>query len=210
MKKLKLFATILFIVSIICCCNPAQYNDYTEKVEIEETQSTETVESESVTVEENTESDVQEEIPTETEQETETQLPEPVTYTIEWSGYQFSEEDFALICTTVFCEAGGETYKEKHAVAIAILNQISSGQFGDTVRKVIYKRNNFEVIGWKDFEKRGWTQSVENAVLDAMQANPYPRNMFYFRTGHYHTFVGAKDYKKIGKIYFSTKGDAKY
>ena len=141
------------------------------------------------------------EIPTETETESET---EEVTYYCVWGDFYITQEEYELLLTTVFCEIGGETPKEQHAVSCAILNQINSGRFGKTVHKVIYRKNNFSVTKWKDFEKYGWTDEVEQSFLLALEYNPYPRNMFYFRTGHFHTFVGAVDYKKIGKLYFST------
>lgn len=136
-----------------------------------------------------------------TEPETETE-PEPVTYTIAWSGYKLTEEEFNLICTTVYCEAGGQSSKEQYMVALAILNQISSGKFGRTVRKVIYKKNNFSVTYWPNFEQRGYTKKVKQAVLLALEKNPHPRNMYYFRTKRYHKW--AKKYMKVGVFYFST------
>lgn len=139
---------------------------------------------------------------TDTETETEISTEVEKTYVVEWHGYEITQEEFELICTTVFCEAGGESFKEKYMVALTILNQITSGKFGGTVRTVIYKNNNFSVTKWKDFENRGWTSSVEEAVLLALKENPHPRNMYYFRTGHYHKW--AKNYKKVGSIYFST------
>jgi hypothetical protein len=139
---------------------------------------------------------------------TDTEMPdteiEEVTYYCEWGDFHLTKAEYELILTTVFCESGGESSKEQHAVACAILNQINSGKFGSTFHKVIYKKNNFSVTKWPNFENRGWTDKVEKSVLRALVDNPYPRNMYYFRTKHFHTFKGAIDYKKIGEFYFST------
>ena len=138
---------------------------------------------------------------TEIVEETETE-PEEITYYCKWMDRYFTEEEFALICTTTFCESATRTSKEQTAVAIVILTQINSGEFGDTVRKVIFKKNNFSSTKWKGFEDYGWTEKVEKSVLSALEHNPYPRNMFYFRTDHYHDW--AVDYMQIGVFYFST------
>ena len=167
----------------------------------------------SVTVEDNSNSTVGEPTEEMTEEPTEditeivdTEIVDSevteITYYCEWGDVSFTQEEFELILTTVFCEIGGETKTEQHAVACAILNQIVSGKFGSTVHKVIYRKNNFAVTQWPDFENRGWTKEVEQSVLLALTYNPYPRDMFYFRTGHFHRW--AVDYKNIGKLYFST------
>lgn len=169
----------------------------------------------SVTVEDNSNSTVGEPTEEMTEEPTEdvTEIVDSeivdseeteITYYCEWGDFYINQAEYELLLTTVFCEIGGETPTEQHAVACAILNQIDSGRFGKTVHKVIYRKNNFSVTKWKDFEKYGWTDEVEQSFLLALVYNPYPRNMFYFRTGHFHTFIGAVDYKKIGVLYFST------
>lgn len=147
------------------------------------------------------------EVDTSTEEETEIveeTEPEEVTYYCKWMDRHFTEEEFALICTTVFCESGSRTSKEQTMVALTILNQINSGKFGDSVREVIYRKNNFAVTKWDNFENRGWSERVERNVLKAFEKNEHPSDMYYFRTGHYHNWEHAEDYMKVGKIYFST------
>lgn len=159
------------------------------------------------TVTEPEESEIATEIVTETEtgteivEETETE-PEEITYYCKWMDRHFTEEEFALICTTTFCESGGCSSATQKMVALTILNQIASGKFGDSVREVIYRKNNFSVTQWKDFENRGWTDKVEQSVLAAFEKNDHPRDMYYFRTDHYHKF--GQPYKKVGNVYFST------
>ena len=135
-----------------------------------------------------------------TEQETE--IEEEYKYLIEWADYEITQSEFELICTTVFCEAGGQTLKLQNMVALTILNQIVSGKFGDSVYEVIYKKNNFAVTQWDDFENRGWSDRTVEAVMLALRENKHPKNMYYFRTNHYHTW--AKNYKRVGNVYFST------
>lgn len=148
-----------------------------------------------------TEVDSSTETGTEIVEETETE-PEEITYYCKWMDRHFTEEEFALICTTTFCESGGCSSATQKMVALTILNQIGSGKFGDSVREVIYRKNNFAVTQWPNFEDRGWTDKVEQSVLAAFEKNEHPRDMFYFRTDKYHNF--GKPYKKVGKVYFST------
>ena len=149
----------------------------------------------------NPETEIETEEP-ETETETEPEVEENLHYCV-WGDFYLSEDDYKLLLTTTFCESGGEPSETQYMVALTILNRLVAGMGGDTIRDIVYAKNAFSVIHWKDFEDRGWTDRVERSVQKALEKNPHPRNMYYFRTGHYHSW--AKDYKKVGDVYFSTK-----
>ena len=138
----------------------------------------------------------------ETETETEPEVEENLHYCV-WGDFYLSEDDYKLLLTTTFCESGNQPLETQHMTALVILNRVVAGMGGDTVRDIVYAKNTFSVIHWKNFEERGWTKRVEKAVELALKENPHPRNMYYFRTKHYHSW--AKDYKKSGDVYFSTK-----
>ena len=142
---------------------------------------------------------------TETEEpttETEPEVEENLHYCV-WGDFYLSEDDYKLLLTTTFCESGNQPLETQHMTALVILNRVVAGMGGDTVRDIVYAKNAFSVTRWKNFEERGWTERVEKAVELALKENPHPRNMYYFRTKHYHSW--AKDYKKSGDVYFSTK-----
>ena len=141
--------------------------------------------------------------PPEAEEEPAEEPTEEDTYYCEWMGIAFSREEYELLCRTTYCEAGGESLKTQVMVCLAILNRYDSDMFADTIHGVVYAKNAFSVTKWKDFEKRGWNEKTEEAVQMALAENNHPRDMFYFRTGHYHKW--AKNYKKVGKVYFSTQ-----
>ena len=126
----------------------------------------------------------------------------PPVYECKWGDFKLNQEEFELFLTTVFCESGGEKYDTQFAVACTILNRIYGPHHEDDMKGVIYAKNAFSVTKWPNFEERGWTESVKQACLDALEENPFPRDMYYFRINHYHKF--GKPYKKIGKVYFST------
>lgn len=209
-KILSVLAIGLVIILLFCCCGKP---DTPSDIEVDNAGWMTNSTQEDVSVEQNNSPVVfepTEQVSSEEHKDTSTESPEDTesdvlesTYYCEWGDVYFTQQEYELLLTTVFCESGGESSKEQHAVACAILNQIVSGKFGSTVHKVIYKKNNFAVTKWPDFENTGWTDKVEKSVLQALVDNPYPRNMYYFRTSHFHTFEGAIDYKKIGVFYFS-------
>ena len=130
--------------------------------------------------------------------------PEPIR--CEWGDIEISQEEFDLICTTVFCEAGNKDFQTPPMVCLTILNRFvdESGNFADTISGVIYQQDAYEVTIWNDFESRGWTEQVEEAVKYALEVNEHPADMFYFRTLHYHTF--GQPYMQSDDLWFSTEG----
>lgn len=114
-------------------------------------------------------------------------------------------DEFRLMCTTVYCEAGNQNIETQIMVALTILNRLNSEDFPNTVREVIYQDEQYAVTEWENFEDYGWTSSVEQAVTYALEVNDYPEDMFFFRTDHYHKF--GQPYIQSGELYFSTKGD---
>ena len=97
-------------------------------------------------------------------------------------------DEFRLMCTTVYCEAGNQSIETQIMVALTILNRLNSEEFPNTVREVIYQDEQYAVTEWGNFEDYGWTSSVEQAVTYALEVNDYPEDMIFFRTDHYHKF----------------------
>ena len=120
-----------------------------------------------------------------------------------WGDFVLTEQEYNLLLTTTFCESGNQSLDTQFMTALTILNRLASGMFGNNLYEVIYAKDAFAVTKWSDFENRGWTPQVEEAVALALKENPHPYDMYYFRVNHYHTF--AKDYMKSGDVYFSTQ-----
>ena len=133
-------------------------------------------------------------------------VEEPELIRCEWGNFSISEEEYKLICTTVYCESGNQDYQTQVMVCLTILNRFvdESGNFADTISGVIYQQDAYEVTTWNDFESRGWTEQVEEAVKYALEVNEHPADMFYFRTLHYHTF--GQPYMQSDDLWFSTEG----
>lgn len=113
---------------------------------------------------------------------------------------EYDEADFELMCRIVMNEAGGESYRCQVAVAETILNRVASGEFPNNISDVIYQpyqyshHNNGEI-----------TDSVREAVWQAMQYRIFDSDMVYFRMDYYHEFDDAEDYMCVDNTYFSLK-----
>ena len=59
---------------------------------------------------------------------------------------KYTESDLRLMSAIINCEAGGESYQGKIAVGIVIMNRISSKQFPNTLRGVIYQKHQFSPV----------------------------------------------------------------
>ena len=119
-----------------------------------------------------------------------------------WSGISISPEDFNLICTTVYCEAGNQSIETQIMTALTILNRLSAADYPNTVKEVIYQDSQYSVTKWTGFRQYGWTSSVEHAVTYALEVNEHPKDMYFFRTKYYHKF--GQPYKVSDDLYFST------
>ena len=119
-----------------------------------------------------------------------------------WADIVLDKSEMDLLRTTVYCEAGNQSLETQYMVALTILNRLADGYASD-LRGVIYQKGAFAVTKWSNFEQRGWTEQVEQAVEMALQTNEHPRNMYYFRDSYYHSF--ANNYKCSGSMYFSTQ-----
>lgn len=119
-----------------------------------------------------------------------------------WADIVLDKSELDLLRTTVYCEAGNQTLETQYMVALTILNRLNVGYASD-LRGVIYQKGAFAVTKWSNFEQRGWTEQVEQAVEMALQTNEHPRDMYYFRDSYYHSF--ANNYKCSGSMYFSTQ-----
>lgn len=135
-------------------------------------------------------------------------IPPEVLYECKWGNFALTEEEFDLLCRTVYYESGAEPYNGQLAVAWAVPNRLTSKRFPDNLQAVIYAKGAFSVTRRDDFEISKYGETTVNVVLEALEHNDiHPRDMYYFRNAHYHTF--GHPYKKIGKIYFSTLKEQK-
>lgn len=106
-------------------------------------------------------------------------------------------DDRLLIAQVVMAEAGTEPFVGKVAVAATILNRAELR--GMTIPEVIYEENQYA---------KPWVGTLEQDVFEAVDfavenRDLFPKNMFFFRTHHFHRMAFADDYIQIGNHYFS-------
>ena len=107
-------------------------------------------------------------------------------------------DDRLLIARVVQAEAGTEPFVGKVAVAATILNRAELREM--SISDVVFETNQYASpwVGTLDEEVfRAVDFAIENRDL-------FPKNMFFFRTHHFHRMAFAEDYAQIGAHYFST------
>ena len=111
-----------------------------------------------------------------------------------------SLEEFENISRVVMNEAGGESYSCQVAVAETIINRINADCFPDTVKEVLNQTHQFSHA-----ENGEVTDSVREAVSQALEYHIFNEDMLYFRSDYYHDYDETADYIEIDNMYFSTK-----
>jgi N-acetylmuramoyl-L-alanine amidase len=90
-----------------------------------------------------------------------------------------NESDKELLARLVHAEAKGEPYRGKVAVAGVVLNRLDSGEFPDSVRDVIYQKNQFSPVGDGSINKAAGKDAVR-AVNEAIAIHGYTNDALYF------------------------------
>ena len=106
-------------------------------------------------------------------------------------------DDRLLIARVVMAEAGTEAFVGKVAVAATILNRAELREMD--IDAVIYEANQYAAPYFGTIPEEVY-EAVDYAVENR---DLFPKNMFFFRTHHYHRMPFAEDYTVIGHHYFS-------
>ena len=131
-------------------------------------------------------------------------------YTITWAdeenlSVKISNEDFKLLCHTVFCESGNQSEEAQTKVARVILFRMLDDRFPNTVKEVVYQGGGtqFNVVRWNGFpDAYPYPDTTEIACFKAICEYPFEdRGMLFFRSGYY--FPNYTRYCNYGDMYFS-------
>lgn len=161
---------------------------------VKETFVAETSETETVTELETTT-----EIETTTEVETTIPADEIKVYTL-YGTDTITTEEFNLMCRVVMNEAGGDNYTCQVAVAETIINRVNSEYYPNTISDVLWQPYQYS-----HHENGAVTDSVAEAVTQALETKVFDDNMVYFRDDYYFSF--AEDYFNENGMYFSKRRD---
>lgn len=114
--------------------------------------------------------------------------------------FEVTDEERELMERVVMSEGSILPIEGKQAIAQTIINRVRSNKFPNNVIEVISQPYQYSTA-----DNGVPNTECKEAVEAALTYEAYPTDMFYFRTGHYHSF--AEDYCKIGNTYFSTERD---
>ena len=110
-----------------------------------------------------------------------------------------SDSELDMLAAIVYCEAGGESYKGKLAVAAVVVNRVQSSRYPDNVEAVIKQKSQFSPVRSGRFAKtlkKGAPNSCYEAAIEALQGESPVGNAMSFRAGH------SKKGIQIGNQYF--------
>lgn len=111
----------------------------------------------------------------------------------EWrdiSQVTITEEDITMLANLIYCEARGESYEGKLAVASVVINRILSSKFPDTMAGVIYQKGQFApVTSTKNsfvealaYDKAANSRGCYDAAREAAAGITNVSNCVYFQT----------------------------
>jgi len=110
--------------------------------------------------------------------------------------YQYSEEEKVYIARTVYAESRGEVFEGQVAVATVIMNRFESGKFGDSVKRVVFARNQFAV-------SKKYDDEIMKAVDAAIQRRgDFPEDLYYFQVSKRKKWYSFRFYARIGNHNF--------
>lgn len=110
-----------------------------------------------------------------------------------------SDSELDMLAAIVYCEAGGESYKGKLAVAAVVVNRVQSSRYPNNVEDVIKQKSQFSPVRSGRFAKtlkKGAPSSCYEAAIEALQGESPVGNAMSFRAGH------SKKGTQIGNQYF--------
>lgn len=140
-----------------------------------------------------------------------------IVYKIEYVNYynMFTEEEIKMLQKVTMAEAGNQSKECQLMVATTVLNRVKSNLFPNTIKEVIFEKNNnglyqFSCVEDGNYAKAIPTEKVILTVEEALfnYANGiyiYPEDMLYFNSIGY--FSWANDYQKVGAMYFSLQDE---
>ena len=98
--------------------------------------------------------------------------------------YEVSEEDYVALLRLVEAEASGEDIKGKLLVANVVLNRVKSGAFHDTIKEVIYQRQNgraqFSPVATGKIDRVAVSEETVEAVERALCGEDESAGALYF------------------------------
>ncbi len=103
--------------------------------------------------------------------------------------YTLSNEDYEVLLKIVEAEAGGEDITGKMLVAGVVMNRVESNKFPDTVKEVVFQRENgvaqFSPISDGRYEKVTVSEETKEAVDKVLYGEDITKGALYFASRKY-------------------------
>ncbi len=103
--------------------------------------------------------------------------------------YTLSKEDYEVLLKIVEAEAGGEDITGKMLVAGVVMNRVESNKFPDTVKEVVFQRENgvaqFSPISDGRYEKVTVSEETKEAVDKVLYGEDITKGALYFASRKY-------------------------
>ena len=124
--------------------------------------------------------------------------------------YNLSESDIDLLERLVEAEAGSEPYAGKIAVANVVFNRIDSDKYPNTLKDVIYQKNQFEVVNLGTIDTKIPSEETKQAVREALRGKTtVPKDTVIFWASYLNKshaiWSNCKITATIGGHHFSNK-----
>lgn len=96
-----------------------------------------------------------------------------------------TEDELYLLANIIYCEAGSEPYIGKVAVGSVVMNRVASDKSPNTIKEVIYAKNQFSPVGngslAKALRNNSADESCYRAALEALRGSKPVGNKLFFR-----------------------------
>lgn len=112
-----------------------------------------------------------------------------------------TEDELLLLLKVVSAEARGESQEAQYNVACVILNRMESERFPNTLEEVVTQSGQFSCVASGAINYVPITESVLQAVLNAVDDNTVDPDVLWFRSDYYHSFSNRA--YQLGRMFFS-------
>jgi hypothetical protein len=121
---------------------------------------------------------------------------EPITYK-----YNLTPDQSEMLARLVYLEGNTESLACQKGIVSVIINRLNSGYWGNTLRSVIYAKNQFTPAKRIPYVTPNSTnyEAVDHVLRYGVTLPTY---VLYFRANHHHRWSGYRWYIQIDKTYF--------
>ena len=125
--------------------------------------------------------------------------------------FLFTAEELDILYRIVWAEARGEDDKGMILVVNVIINRVSSPQFPNTIRDVVFQPNQFTPVTNGTFERAVICDRIKTAVHRALRGEDYSRGALFFRAvrgakGSWHETALCRIFTHGGHHFYVTRG----